>query len=424
MTIKRDKYLNDLIRKKDNGMVKIITGIRRSGKSFLLFNLFYNYLIESGVDPENIICLSLEDIENIKLWNLDNFHNYLNQKIRDDNKKYYLLIDEIQLVKSKIDDNTNEIITFHHSLLSLIKKADVYVTGSNSKMLSNDIITEFRGRGDIVHIYPLTFKEYYSIHKSRSVDDVLSEYCFYGGLPQVAKISNIEDKTNYFKNIFNLVYNKDIIERYNLRSEKILIDPLLDILASNIGSLTNSNRLCNIYNHTYKEKSNSKTIKRYIDYFIDSFIISCSNRYDIKGNKLFDTPQKYYFSDIGLRNARLNFNQVDLNHIIENIIYNELLYRGFNVNVGVISTFEKNKDQKTIRKNLEIDFVATKFNEKIYIQFAESINSNEKYIQETRGFNKISDSFKKILIVKDQNSINFVSKDGIKLMSVKSFLLE
>lgn len=421
MIVKRDKYLEELISKKDNGMVKVVTGLRRCGKSFLLFNLFYNHLLESGVLPEQIITLSLEEIENSHLWNVDSFHNYLKSKI-DDKRKYYILIDEIQFVKPK--NENNNLITFHHSLLSLMKKADIYVTGSNSKMLSSDIITEFRGRANQIHLQPLTFKEYYSINSNHDINDIFNEYCFYGGLPQVALSDSIDSKINYLNDIFNLVYKKDIIDRYNLRNEKIILDPLLDILSSNVGSLTNPKRLSDTYNSINKDKTNNKTVKRYIDYFIDSFIINNVNRYDIKGNKIFDSPTKYYFSDVGIRNSRMNFKYIDLNHIIENVIYNELIYRGYVVNVGVIESFEKDDDSKTIRKKYEIDFVANKNNETIYIQFADSVKTNEKLNQEIRGFNKISDSYQKILLTNDGNSISWKNEKGLIIKDVKKFLLD
>ena len=302
-----------------------------------------------------------------------------------------------------------------------MKKADIYVTGSNSKMLSSEIITEFRGRGDEIRVYPLTYKEFLESKKSDSNDSLWNEYCLYGGLPQLINIKTDEEKNTYLTNIFRLVYIRDIIDRYNINLNKEVLDVLIDIISSNIGSLTNPLKISNTFKSEYKTSISYSTIKKYLDILVDSFILNEAKRYDLKGKKYINSISKYYFSDIGIRNAKLNFRQIDMQHIIENIIYNELLYRGYNIDIGVIESFSK-ENNKTIRKTFEIDFIANKGSEKIYIQFANNILSDEKMLQETRGFNKIRDSFKKILLINDSIP-KHQNNDGYIIMNVREFLL-
>lgn len=422
MIIKRKKYLDQLLSKKDNGYVKIITGMRRVGKSFLLFELFYNELINLGIEPSQIIRINLEKEENYKYWNLDNLKKYIISNMTE-NKRYYVFIDEIQNVKSKKSEYTDDKVTFHHLLMSLMDKADVYVTGSNSKMLSSEIITEFRGRGDQIKVYPLTFKEFKQINESISNNEILNEYLLYGGLPWCSILKDEDRKNEYLKGVFDLIYIKDIIDKNRIKNKKEILDILIDILSSSVGSLTNPLKISNTLKSEYKISVSSQTIKQYIDYLIDSFILYEVKRYDVKGRKYINSPYKYYFSDLGLRNARLNFRQIDQQHIIENIIYNELIYQGYNVDVGVVESFTKNKNNKTERINTEIDFVANKGAERIYIQFALNILGTEKLEQEIRGFKNINDSFKKILIV-GENTYSTLNDDGILVINIIDFLLD
>lgn len=410
MLIKRDNYLNQLIDKKENGMIKIITGIRRCGKSFLLFNLFKNYLMGNGIDKDHIIEIALDGIENEELRDPKACYRYIKDVMKDDGK-YYLLLDEVQFMPR-----------FEEVLNSLLRigNIDVYVTGSNSKFLSNDIVTEFRGRGDEIRVYPLSFAEFYSAYGGE-YDDAWDEYMTYGGLPQIVSFKTEQQKAEYLKNIFINVYLKDVIERNKLQNVNE-IGVLVDVLASNIGAPTNPNRIANTFESERKMKYSNKTIAIHIDYLAEAFLISKANRYDVKGRKYIGANLKYYFTDIGLRNARLNFRQQEPTHIMENIVYNELLLRGYNVDVGIVDVFGKDKDGKSIRKQLEIDFVVNQGSQRYYVQVAYDMTSEEKQAQEFNSLRNIPDSFKKIIIV-NGNKKPWRNEEGFVIMGMKHFLL-
>ena len=403
--IKRDLYLNRLISRKENGLIKIITGIRRCGKSYLLDPLFKNYLVSEGVEKDHIIKLELDRIENEKYRNPKALNEYIHNKIKDDNM-YYILLDEIQLVEE-----------FEYVLNGLLyeKNLDIYVTGSNSKFLSSDVITEFRGRGDQVKVSPLSFSEFVSAFDGDKYE-AWSEYVTYGGMPLILSKKTDEEKSLYLKELFEQTYIKDIIERNNIQRIDIL-DNLINMLASAVGSLTNPQKIYDTFKSNGEKEISLNTINSYISNIEDSFIINKSTRYDIKGKKYIQTPQKYYFSDIGLRNARLNFRQQEENHLMENIIYNELLIRGYNVDVGVVETRENN-----IRKQFEVDFVCNLGNRRYYIQSTLNLDTPEKTLQESRSLNNIGDSFKKIIVVKDNIKL-WRTEDGIVVMGIQEFLL-
>ena len=409
--IKRDIYLNKLIDRKENGMIKVITGIRRCGKSYLMDPIYKNYLLSIGIKEDHIIKLELDSIENEEYLDRHKLYNYIMGQIKDD-KMYYILLDEIQKVNS-----------FESVLNSFLRKEnlDVYVTGSNSKFLSNDIITEFRGRGDEVRVYPLTFREYLTA-SSKNVDEALKEYITYGGMPYILSRKTDEDKSKYLNNLFNNTYINDIVERNNIQKDQVL-ESLINVLASSVGSLTNPLKLENTFKSKGFKNVSAKTINTYIDYLIEAFMINKALRYDIKGKKYINTPSKYYFTDIGLRNVRLNFRQQEDNHLMENIIYNELLVRGFNVDVGVVEYTAKDKNNKKMRKQLEVDFVCNKGSNRYYIQSAYAIPTKEKMEQEENSLIKIDDFFKRIIIV--QNDIKlWRNEKGIVIMSLKQFLLD
>ncbi len=410
MEIKRDGYLKKLTDRSGNGLIKVITGIRRSGKSYLLFELFYNYLKNSGIDDDHIIKLALDDRKNKRYRNPDVLYDYVSSLIVDE-KQYYVLLDEVQFV-SEFEDVLNG---FLH-----IKNADVYVTGSNAKFLSKDIITEFRGRGDEIHIAPLSFKEFYSVC-GKSKEDAWKEYCIYGGLPKVSEYKTDEDKSAYLKNIFEETYLTDIKERNRIRNDAELGE-LLDILSSSIGSLTNPKKLSDTFKSVKQVAMHADTINKYLEYLTDSYLISCAKRYDIKGKKYINTPYKYYFTDIGLRNARLNFRQYEETHIMENVIYNELKIMGFNVDVGVVE-YSKARNGTSVRTQSEVDFVCNKADKRYYIQSALSLPNEEKTEQEQNSLLKISDSFKKIIIVKDVIKTHY-NENGILILSLFDFLLQ
>ena len=410
--INRDEYLEKLISRKWNGMIKVITGIRRCGKSFLLFNLFKNYLLESGVGQDHIIEVSLDTPESIELRNIGKLNEYIKSKIVDSDG-YYVLLDEIQLVDG--------FETLLNGLLR-INNVDCYVTGSNSKYLSSDIITEFRGRGDEVRVHPLSFKEFYDAYQGDK-NNAYDEYSIYGGMPALIGKKTHEEKASYLTNLVENVYLTDIIDRNGLKKDKDILNELLNILSSSIGSLTNPTRLVNIYDSVAHIKISKMTISSYIDCFIDAFLINKAERYDIRGNGYIDSPFKYYFEDIGLRNARINFRQNEPNHVMENIIYNELVVRGYSVDVGVVEVNYKNAENKSERKQYEIDFVCNKGNNRYYIQAAYALESREKTEQETRGFKKIEDSFKKIVVLKDCY-VPWHDENGILYIGLKDFLLD
>ena len=410
MEIKRDAYLEQLKLRKDNGMIKIITGIRRCGKSFLLFVLFKKYLLESGVDNEHIIEIALDGIENEKLRNPKKCYQYIKDVMKDE-QKYYLLLDEVQFMP-RFEEVLNSLLR--------INNIDVYVTGSNSKFLSSDVVTEFRGRGDEIRIYPLSFAEFYMAYEGE-YDDAWNEYMIYGGLPQVIQLSTERQKAEYLKNMFTNVYIKDVVERNKLQNVDE-IDTLVDVLASAIGAPTNPTKISKTFKSERGITYSNKTISNHIEYLTQSFLISKASRYDIKGRKYVGANQKYYFTDIGLRNARLNFRQQEPTHIIENIVYNELLIRGYNVDLGIVEVYGKNEEGKTIRKQLEIDFVVNQGSKRYYIQVAYDMSSEEKQAQEFNSLRNIPDSFKKIVIVNGTKK-PWRNDEGFVIMGMKYFLL-
>ncbi len=425
MEIRRDLYLNKLIKRKNNGLIKVVTGIRRCGKSYLLNNLFYNHLIESGVAADHIIRFAFDSADDLYLIgesliqiekekrgvDPEKFMAYIRSQIVD-NRMYYLLLDEIQLLDC-----------FETVLNGYLRKdnMDVFVTGSNAKLLSKDIITQFAGRGDEVHMYPLSFAEFMTIYKGDKYAG-LEEYMLYGGIPIVVLREDANEKASTLENLFTEIYLRDITQRNRVKNIGELED-LLNILSSSIGSLTNPEKLKNTFKSVKKSKITSQTIKKYIDYFEDSFLIESALRYDIKGKSYIETPKKYYFSDLGLRNARINFRQFEPTHSMENVIYNELKMRGYNVDVGVIATTEKNHEGKVVRKQLEVDFVCNLGSSRYYIQSAYSLPDETKRTQEIRPFRKIDDSFKKIVITKDFVH-PYYDDYGILTVNIYDFLLD
>lgn len=411
MEIKRDCYLNTLISKKYNGLIKVITGIRGCGKSYLLFSLFKEHLLSEGIDESHIIEIAFDTFENKQFRDPDVLYPYLKEQIKDDSM-YYVLLDEVQMLRE-----------FEAILNSLtrMKNVDVYVTGSNACFLSKDIITEFRGRGDEVRMHPLSFAEFMSVYPGTKQDG-WNEYMLYGGLPLVLSFTTPDQKITFLKSLFEETYISDIVGRHNIRN-KAELEELLNILASAIGSLTNPEKLSAIFRTVKKRKISNATIKRYIDYLSDSFLIDSAIRYDVKGKKYIDTPVKYYFTDMGLRNARLNFRQLEETHSMENIIFNELKIRGFNVDVGVIMQYDKNENGSSVRKQLEIDFVCNKGSKRYYIQSAYAIPDQAKMEQEQRSLMLTGDFFKRIIITKDASAPHY-NEDGVLIMSVYDFLLD
>lgn len=426
MEIKRDFYLDKLIRKMNNGFIKVITGIRRCGKSYLLNKIFYNYLMKSGVDEEHIIKFAFDSGDDLlkigeDLMHLDilsgerlvdpkKFLEFIKNRTKTKDK-YYILLDEVQLLAS-----------FEQVLNGFLRQDnfDVYVTGSNSKFLSKDIITEFAGRGDEIHVMPLSFSEYM---QSTSLDkeDAFAEYQVFGGLPALCSMDNDEDKMNYLKTQLDNVYLRDIVNRYDIRLDSELAD-LLNVLASGMSTLTNPSKIEATFESSKQTKISANTIDKFIEYFEDSFILKKVYRYDVKGRKYIGTPYKIYFEDVGLRNARLNFRQIEPTHLMENIIYNELRYRGYMVDVGVVMTREKDKNDKDVRNKREVDFIANLGTKRYYIQSAYSLPSVEKTEQEKASLLNIDDSFKKIIIVKDRVKA-FLDDNGIVTINLFDFLL-
>lgn len=424
MNINRDFYLNKLIKRKNNGLIKVITGIRRCGKSYLLNNIFYEYLIKNGVDKKHIIRFSFDSADDLYMIgeNLiqiekekrgvdpEKFISFINSKI-EDNETYYLLLDEIQMLDCFVAVLNGYL--YKNNL-------DVYVTGSNAKLLSKDISTEFAGRGDEIHMYPLSFAEFMSVYKGDKYIG-LSEYMMYGGIPLVVLRDDNNDKINTLQNLFNEIYIKDIEKRNNIKNIGEL-EELLNILSSSIGSLTNPEKLKNTFKSNKNSKITSQTIKKYLSSFEHSFLVESSNRYDVKGKLYIETPKKYYFTDLGLRNARINFRQFEESHSMENIIYNELRMRGYNVDVGLINIVERNQEGKVVRKQLEVDFICNLGSKRYYIQSVYSIPDKEKRSQEIRPFRNIDDSFKKIIITKDIVP-SFYDDYGILTINIYDFLL-
>ena len=410
MQITRNLYLEKLINRRKNGLIKIVTGMRRSGKSYLLNTIFYNYLLQNGIPKDHIVQIAFDDIQNKPLRTAEALYSHITQLISDE-KEYILLLDEIQFVK-EFEDALNG---FLH-----IQNIDVYVTGSNSKFLSSDIITEFRGRGDEIRMHTLSFSEYTSAH-SGTKDEAWDDFMNYGGLPYTLYLQEAEEKEAYLKNLFSQVYMSDIIERHRVKNETEL-EEILDFLSSSVGSLTNPLKLSNTFKSVKHKVISDHTIKNYINYFEDAFIINKAKRYDIKGKKYINSSAKYYFSDIGLRNARLNFRQTEESHLMENIIYNELLIRGYSVDVGVVEVFGKSTEGKTTKSQLEIDFIATKGSKKLYVQSALNLSTEDKMNQEMRSFKNVSDNFRKIIVVRDNIKLRR-NEIGIETIGIMNFLL-
>lgn len=409
--IQRNKYLNELVSLQGNGMIKVITGMRRCGKSYLLFNIFASYLREQGINPEQIIKINLEDFKHRALRNPNNMYSYVESQIKDD-RTHYILLDEIQLLEH-FEDVLNGFLN--------IQNVEVYVTGSNAKFLSKDIITEFRGRGYEIKMYPLSFREYMSAYQG-SVQAGLNEYMLYGGLPQILSCVTEEQKSKFLKTLFDETYIKDIKDRYAIRKDDDL-EELINILASGIGALTNPNKLANTFRSKKKSEITYDTIKNYIDFLCDSFIIEKSTRYDIKGKRYINSPYKYYFMDLGLRNARINFRQYEKSHLMENLIYNEMRVRGFNVDVGTVLAYTKNEEGKSQRTNLEVDFVCNLGSRRYYIQSAYRMESEEKIKQERTSLEKVDDSFKKIIVLGEECPITR-DEQGITTIGIYDFLLK
>ena len=416
-----------LIKKKDNGRVKVITGLRRSGKSYLLFNLYRQYLLDSGIEEDQIIGLALDEIENAKYRNPFELHRYVKERIVDDKKRYYVFIDEIQFVDEVQNlylDNTDDKITFIDAVLGLMKipNADIYVTGSNSKMLSSDVLTQFRDRGDEIRVNPLSFAEVYE-HYQGDKRGAWNDYYTYGGMPLVWTMESHEEKSRYLRDLFSRTYIKDILERHQVNNDAEVLEIILNVLASGIGSLTNPSRLSNTLESERHIRVAPATIDKYIGFFLDAFLLQKAERYDVKGRKYIMTPAKYYFSDTGLRNARLGFRQVEETHLMENALYNDLIRRGFDVDVGVVEQNTTDDSGKKIRKQLEVDFVVNKGSNRYYIQSALSVSDPEKKEQEIASLVRIPDSFRKIVVVGDYIK-PWQDENGIQYIGVENFLLD
>ena len=411
MEIRRDKYLQDLINRMHNRLIKVVTGVRRSGKSYLIFHIFLNYLLKQGVPESHIIRIELDQRKHRQYRDPDVILEYIESSIQDQ-EMYYILLDEVQLL--------NEFEEVLNSLLH-IDNADVYVTGSNSRFLSKDIITEFRGRGDEIHIFPLTFKEFMQVYEG-DIYHGWADYMLYGGLPLTASMKTEEQKVSYLTSLFEETYLKDIIERHHIEKTQELED-LVNILASAIGSLINVPKIESTFGSVLQSKISGNTIRQYIEYLEDAFIIHKADRYNVKGRKYIGTPVKYYFEDVGLRNARLGFRQVEETHLMENIIYNELRSRGYTVDVGIVEKRKKDASGKAERKQLEIDFVANKGSQRYYIQSAFAMPDEQKQKQEKMSLLQVKDSFKKIIVVKDIVNVTR-DENGITTMSVYDFLLK
>lgn len=425
--IARPDYLNKLISKKENGLIKIITGNRRCGKSYLLFTIYHEYLVSAGIAENQIIELALDETVNAKYRNPIELDSYIRSLVSDKSKQYYVFLDEIQKVdeiQNPYVDNPNSKITFVDTVLGLmkIKNVDLYITGSNSKMLSSDILTEFRDRGDEIRVYPLSFAEFYASFKGDK-NEAWKEYYTYGGMPLAVMKKTPEEKSKYLKDLFTGTYLKDVLERHTITNSTSDLEELLNIISSSIGSLTNPLNLSNTFKTVKKRNLAPETISTYLDYFKDAFLIDSAVRYNIKGKKYISTPLKYYFVDVGLRNARLNFRQQEENHIMENIIFNELKIRGFDVDIGVIEHNTKDATGKSRRNFLEIDFIANRGNNRFYIQSALHLDTQEKMEQETQSLNRIHDSFKKIVVVKDDIE-PWQDDKGIQYIGIEQFLLE
>lgn len=422
MEIKRDNYLKKLIRKRNNGLIKVITGIRRCGKSYLLFNLYYDYLIKEGVSEDCIISVPLDDDDYIDYCDPKKLSEYIKSRITDSKKQYYVFIDEAQYAITREEKKNPDVpIRLYGVLNSLLRKknVDVYVTGSNSKFLSSDILTEFRGRGDEIHIAPLSFSEYFPA-SGKEQSEAWQEYLFYGGLPHILAEPDNESKEAYLERLTSEIYVRDIVERYEIR-EAASMETLMKVIASAIGSLTNAQKISDTFNSNGDKLVSMPTISNYLKYLMESFLIQKSERYDIKGRKYIGTPSKYYYTDLGLRNALLNFRQFEETHLMENTIYNELIYRGYNVDVGVVE-IRIDENGKKVRRQLEVDFVVNQGSKRYYIQSVYALPNQEKIEQEQASLVKIPDSFKKIIIT-GGNAPVWRNDHGITIMGLFEFLL-
>jgi len=427
MIIERKRYLDKLISKKENGLVKVITGIRRCGKSFLLFELYHSYLNSIGIGEEHIIELALDEAINARYRNPLELDKFIREQVADRSIKYYVFLDEIQKVseiRNPYVDDPEAKIGFVDVLLGLmkLKNVDLYVTGSNSRMLSSDILTEFKDRGDEIRVNPLTYSEFYSVWDSDK-RHAWREYYTYGGMPLVLSRKTHEEKSKYHKDLFTKTYLSDVLAYNKILNDQLVLEDLLNIVSSSIGSLTNPTKLANTFRSVKQVAVSANTVSRYLDFFIDAFILYKAHRYDIKGKRYIETPLKYYFTDVGLRNARLNFRQQEENHIMENILYNELIAREFDVDVGMVEYHHSDENGNKIRTLLEIDFVANKGSRRYYIQSALTIADEEKRKQETNSLNRVADSFKKIVVVRE-DILPWHDEQGILYIGIEEFLLD
>ncbi len=427
MKYERKQYLDQLIKKRDNGRVKVITGLRRSGKSYLLFTLFREYLLNSGIGEDQIIGLALDEFDNAKYRNPFELNIFIKERIADKNKRYYVFIDEIQFVSEISNpyvDDPEAKLNFIDVVLGLMKlpNTDIYVTRSNSKMLSSDVLTQFRDRGDEIRVNPLSFAEIYE-HYDGDKRGAWWDYFTYGGMPFVWTMESHEERSRYLRDLFNRTYVKDVLERNKVGNDAEVLEILLNILASGIGSLTNPSRLSNTFDTERHIKISPDTIDTYIGYFKEAYLIQKAERYDVKGRKYIKTPVKYYYSDPGLRNARLGFRQLEETHLMENVLYSDLIRRGFDVDIGVVEQNGTDENGKKVRKQLEVDFVVNRGDERYYIQSAFSIEEPEKRMQEIASLIRIPDSFRKIVVVKDFMKL-WQDENGIQYIGVEQFLLD
>ena len=427
MQYARKQYMNQLIRKKDNGRIKVITGLRRSGKSYLLFILYRQYLLENGIGEDQIVGLALDEIDNARYRNPFELNKVIRERMPDKDKRYYVFIDEIQFVTeipNPYVDDPNEKLTFIDVVLGLMKipNADIYVTGSNSKMLSSDILTQFRDRGDEIRVNPLSFAEVYE-HYQGDKRGVWRDYYTYGGMPLVWTMESHEERSRYLRDLFNHTYIRDVLERHRVKNDAEVLEILLNVLASGIGSLTNPSRLSNTFASERKIRIAPDTIDRYIGFFMEAFLIQKAQRYDVKRRKYIRTPVKYYYSDPGLRNARLGFRQLEETHLMENVLFSDLIRRGYDVDVGVVEQNVRDDSGKNIRRQLEVDFVVNRGDERYYIQSALSIDDLDKKEQEIASLIRIPDSFRKIVVVKDYVK-PWRDENGIQYVGIEDFLLD
>ena len=425
--LQRKQYLEKLIEKKDNGRVKVITGLRRCGKSVLLFELYRNYLLDHGVEQSQIIALALDVLENSRYRNPIELDGFIRKRIADNGKRYYVFIDEIQNVseiQNPYVDDPGAKIGFTDVILGFMQMSnvDVYVTGSNSSMLSSDVLTQFRDRGDEIRVYPLSFAEFYEAYDGDK-REAWQDYYTYGGMPYVLQLDTHEKKSSYLRDLLTRTYIKDVLERHDIRNESGKLEILLDVLASGVGSLTSPSRLSNTFDTEWKTKISPDTIDLYIGYFVDAFLISKSSRYDVKGRRYLQSPSKYYYCDLGLRNARLNFRQLEENHLMENALYNDLVRRGYDVDVGIIEKNGKNREGKSYRQNLEIDFVVNRGSRRHYIQCALDVDDPTKRSQELESLRRIPDSFGKYVVVKGYMK-PWTDDLGIRYVGIEQFLLD